>query len=157
MLFLFLYSKMFNITLKYFSFFNSKPPASWVADFVTCYSCSYYSSMLKRNRINATLFLTNIFGLIFWSLKVMMSMMMTFCNVADQKKIKDFFTSHDNWHELLQLQHPRANLGPSPEIFRDNHGNNLSSHITYSFSGMVLSSRLIKEANVPSNIRNSSE
>ena len=39
----------FNITSKYFSFFNNKTPASWVAqitrDFLTCYSCSYYSSM----------------------------------------------------------------------------------------------------------------
>ena len=43
-------SKMFNITSKYFSFFNNKPPASWVAhitrDFLICYSCSYYSSMI---------------------------------------------------------------------------------------------------------------
>ena len=43
-------SKMFYITSKYFSFFNNKPPASWVAhitrDFLTCYSCSYYSSMV---------------------------------------------------------------------------------------------------------------
>ena len=42
-------SKMFNVTSKYFSFFNKKPPASWVAhmarDFLTFYSCSYYSSM----------------------------------------------------------------------------------------------------------------
>ena len=42
-------SKMFNITSKYFSFFNSKPPANWVVhitmDFLTYYSCSYYSSM----------------------------------------------------------------------------------------------------------------
>ena len=42
-------SKMFNAISKYFSFF--KPPASWIAhmtrDFLTCYSCSYYSSMLR--------------------------------------------------------------------------------------------------------------
>ena len=42
-------SKMSSITSKHFSFFNNKPPASWVAhitrDFLTCYSCSYYSSM----------------------------------------------------------------------------------------------------------------
>ena len=42
-------SKKFNITSIYFSMFNNKPPASWVAhitrDFLTCYSCSYYSSM----------------------------------------------------------------------------------------------------------------
>ena len=41
---------MFNITLKYFSFFNNKPPASCVTritrDFLSCYSCSYYSSMI---------------------------------------------------------------------------------------------------------------
>ena len=46
-------SKMFNITSKYFSFFNNKPPASWVAhitrDFLTYYSCSYYSSMFGRS------------------------------------------------------------------------------------------------------------
>ena len=40
---------MFNINLKYFSFFNNKPPASRVAhitrDFLTCYSCSSCSSM----------------------------------------------------------------------------------------------------------------
>ena len=42
-------SKMFNITSKYFSLFNNKPPESWVVhitrDFFTCYSCLYYSSM----------------------------------------------------------------------------------------------------------------
>ena len=46
-------SKMFNITSKYFSVFNSKSLASWVAhitmDFLTCYSCSYYNSMLRFN------------------------------------------------------------------------------------------------------------
>ena len=43
-------SKMFNITSKYFSFSNNKPPASWVTqtsrNFLTCYSCPYYSSMV---------------------------------------------------------------------------------------------------------------
>ena len=47
-------SKMFNITSKYFSFFNSKPPESRLAhitrDFPTYYSCSYYSSMERRNK-----------------------------------------------------------------------------------------------------------
>ena len=42
---------MFNVTLKYFSISNNKPPTSWVAhitkDILTCYSCSYYRSMLK--------------------------------------------------------------------------------------------------------------
>ena len=42
--------KMFNITWKYFSIFNKKPPTNWVAhvtrDFLTCYSCSYHSSMV---------------------------------------------------------------------------------------------------------------
>ena len=46
---------MFNITAKYFSIFNNKPPASWVAhvtrDFLTCYSCSCYSSMFCQMRI----------------------------------------------------------------------------------------------------------
>ena len=45
---------MFNITLKFFSFFNKGPPANWVAhitrDFLTCYPCSYYSSILKLNQ-----------------------------------------------------------------------------------------------------------
>ena len=40
---------MLNNTSKYFSFFSNKPAVSWVAhiarDFLTCYSCSYYSSM----------------------------------------------------------------------------------------------------------------
>ena len=39
-----------NVTSKYFSFFNNKPPASWVThitkNFFTCYSYSYYSSMV---------------------------------------------------------------------------------------------------------------
>ena len=43
-------SKMYNITSKYFNFFNNKPPVRWVAhitrDFLICYSCSYHSSML---------------------------------------------------------------------------------------------------------------
>ena len=49
-------SKMFNTTLKYFRFFNNKPPASRVAhitrDFLTCYSCSYYNSMLLLSIAN---------------------------------------------------------------------------------------------------------
>ena len=44
-------SKMFNVTSKYFCFFINKPPACWVTHitrgFITCYSCSYYSSILK--------------------------------------------------------------------------------------------------------------
>ena len=43
-------SKIFNFTSKYFSLFNNKPPSSWVthiaSDFLTCCSCSYYSSMV---------------------------------------------------------------------------------------------------------------
>ena len=43
---------MFNITSNYFNIFNNKPPSTWVVhitrDFLTCYSCSYYSSMLGR-------------------------------------------------------------------------------------------------------------
>ena len=42
------YAKMFNITSKYFTFFNNKLAACQVAhitrDFIACYSCSYYSS-----------------------------------------------------------------------------------------------------------------
>ena len=44
-------SKMCSITSKYFSFLNNKSPASRVAhitrDFLTCYYCSYYTSMIK--------------------------------------------------------------------------------------------------------------
>ena len=44
---------MFNITLKYVHIFKNKPPASWVMyitrDFLTCYSSSYCSSMIKVN------------------------------------------------------------------------------------------------------------
>ena len=61
-------SKMLNKTAKYFSILNNKPPASWVAhitrDFLTCYSCSYYSSMLWYNtifQINKILCLNNTF------------------------------------------------------------------------------------------------
>ena len=46
---------MFNITSKCFSFFNNKPPATWVAhitrDFLACYSCSYYTVL---NGLNGT-------------------------------------------------------------------------------------------------------
>ena len=38
-------SKMFNMSSKYFSFFNNKPPESWVVyiarGFLTCYSCLF--------------------------------------------------------------------------------------------------------------------
>ena len=47
-------SKMFNITSKYFSFFNHELSTSWVAhitrNFLTYYSCSYYISMFSNNR-----------------------------------------------------------------------------------------------------------
>ena len=40
---------MFSINSKYFSFFNKKPLASWIADitrdFLRCYSSSYHSFM----------------------------------------------------------------------------------------------------------------
>ena len=52
----------FNRTSKYFSFFNNKPPASWAAhiirDFLTCYSCSYYSFM---HQYNSTVIISKIF------------------------------------------------------------------------------------------------
>ena len=45
---------MFNITSKCLSSFNNKPSASWVAhitrDFLTCYSCSYYSSVIRPSK-----------------------------------------------------------------------------------------------------------
>ena len=51
---------MFHMTSKYFNIFNNKPPASWVTyitrDFLTCYSCSYYSSMLEHS-LSRTIFL----------------------------------------------------------------------------------------------------
>ena len=51
-------SKMFNITSKCFRFFNNKPSVSRVYNkgFFTCYSCSYYSSMIynTKNRNNNT-------------------------------------------------------------------------------------------------------
>ena len=54
--------KLFNITLKYFSFFNNKPPVGWVAhitrDSLTCYSCSYHSSMVCPSK-----FLSNCYYL----------------------------------------------------------------------------------------------
>ena len=49
-------SKMFHITSKYFRFFNNKPPASRVThitrDFLTCYSCLYYSSRGKSKKFS---------------------------------------------------------------------------------------------------------
>ena len=48
-------SKIFNITSKYFRFFHNKPHASWVAhitrDFLTCYSCLYYSFVLWQTKL----------------------------------------------------------------------------------------------------------
>ena len=45
-------SKLFNIPSEYFRLFNNKRPSSRVAlvawDFLTCYSCSYYSSMPRH-------------------------------------------------------------------------------------------------------------
>ena len=53
-------SKMFNISSKYFSFFNNKPPTSWIPHitrhFLTCYSCSYYSSMKYLRKKNSIVF-----------------------------------------------------------------------------------------------------
>ena len=46
---------MFNISSKYFSIFNDKPPGSWAShtttDFLTCYPCSYHSSMGLRTNM----------------------------------------------------------------------------------------------------------
>ena len=46
---------MFDITSKYFSLFDNKPPTGWIAhiarDFLTCYSCLYYISMIKTRPI----------------------------------------------------------------------------------------------------------
>ena len=80
-------SKIFNIASKYFSFFNNKPPVGWVAhiarDFLTCYSCLYYSSMhaAKIDRLvneKNTAFLENRINLAnycctFWPLKAHLS------------------------------------------------------------------------------------
>ena len=48
-------SKMFNITWKYLSIFNNKPPTIRVAhvtrDFLTYYSCLYYSSMVWQKSV----------------------------------------------------------------------------------------------------------
>ena len=53
-------SKMFLITSKYFSIFNNKPPASWVAhvsrDFLACYPCLYYSFMIYARLVSSHLF-----------------------------------------------------------------------------------------------------
>ena len=80
-------TKIFNITSKYFSFFNNKPPVGWVAhiarDFLTCYSYLYYSSMhpAKVDRLvneKNTAFLENHINLAnycctFWPLKAHLS------------------------------------------------------------------------------------
>ena len=68
-------SKMLIIASKYFSFFNNKPPASWMAhiikDFLTCYSCSYHSSMIwaKIFAQNASISFNQIFIFAFLILK----------------------------------------------------------------------------------------
>ena len=58
--------KMFNITTKHLSFFNNKPPASWVMhigrDFLTCYSCSYYSSMIMSTFLRQYLNISGVFS-----------------------------------------------------------------------------------------------
>ena len=74
-------SKMFYITLKYFTFFKNKLPAGWVAhigrDFLACYSCSYCSSMFWRT----------LFGTILISEKLML-FWRTFFNInIDERKI----------------------------------------------------------------------
>ena len=76
-------SKMFYITLKYFTFFKNKLPAGWVAhiarDFLACYSCSYCSSMFWRT----------LFGTILISEKLML-FWRTFFNInIDERKIDD--------------------------------------------------------------------
>ena len=47
--------------LKYFRIFNNNSPASWVKH--TCYSCSYYSSMVNDTHIEScsTQFSTRIY------------------------------------------------------------------------------------------------
>ena len=49
---------MFNITSKYFSFFNNKLPASWVVhitrDFLKCYSCFYHSFIKQGNKTDCS-------------------------------------------------------------------------------------------------------
>ena len=54
------YSKMFNITSKYFSFFNNKPTASWVdhitRDFLTCYSRSMHLRGLYKLALGPKIF-----------------------------------------------------------------------------------------------------
>lgn len=53
--------KMFHITSNYFSIFNNKSTASWVAHvtsgFLTCYCCSYFSFMILVNIIKLRLLL----------------------------------------------------------------------------------------------------
>ena len=56
---------MFNITLKYFNFFSNTAPVSGIAhitrDFFTCYSCSYYISMIYTGKFKTIMtFKTNL-------------------------------------------------------------------------------------------------
>ena len=56
--------KNVNVTSKYFRIFNNKSPANWMAhitrDFIACFSCSYYSSMILHAVGFLNLTLTNV-------------------------------------------------------------------------------------------------
>ena len=67
-------SKMFNITLKYFRFFNNKLPVSWVLhitrDFLICYSCSYYSSLTYIYIYMIYIFIYILYYIIYYTLYI---------------------------------------------------------------------------------------
>ena len=92
-------SKVFIITLKYFSIFNNKSPASWVAhitrNFLTCYSGLYYISMSLCGKQYITILLT-VFNSI--SIKIMFSFHRTCCLLY--LEIIDW-----HWHQIV-FPHP---------------------------------------------------
>ena len=97
-------SKMFNIAPKYFSIFNNKPPASWVAhitrNFLSCYSYSYYRSMNSLN----IYFIYNGSKLVHKNENVMV--------FAELRKIKDKFVKADLLNNsLLRIFTSRKRTG----------------------------------------------
>ena len=87
-------SKVFNITSKYFSFFNNKPPASWVAhttrDFLTCHSCSMVQQIFwhaKKLGLLRVLFMTQSYSWLKF-LVVFVIMISSSSSVSLTKKIE---------------------------------------------------------------------
>ena len=80
-------SKMFNITSKYFSLFNNNPPAGWAThiarNFLTCYSCSYYSYMFWFSNIWNLMFSISLYDMC-----TVCSFIVIFSNIPSNMRFK---------------------------------------------------------------------